>query len=120
MTFSKGPGSQFLSIVGPMEGKGPYALDFDQILPMMYWVKKRRKDRATDAGDGHRKDLAARDQTGGSAVLIAGDLMNQIIVHLATRTYSAPYLGIYGACSTFAQALGLGAVLLQGDFAEQV
>lgn len=53
--------------------------------------------------------------------LIAGDLMNQITTSaFSARSYPIPFLGIYGACSTFCEALGLGAALLQGDFAEQV
>lgn len=124
MTFSKGPRiTSSYTIVGPMEGKGPYALDFDQILPDdVLGQKTPEKTERLMLEMAIEKTLQQKGtKLEDLQFLIAGDLMNQIISStFAARTYSAPYLGIYGACSTFAQALGLGAVLLQGDFAEQV
>lgn len=50
-------------------------------------------------------------------VVIGGDLMNQIIsTSFAVRDYYIPYLGIYGACSTFGEALILGATLIDGGY----
>jgi stage V sporulation protein AD len=52
---------------------------------------------------------------------LAGDLLNQII----TSTFSAlqfrvPFLGLYGACSTFCESTSIGAMLIDGGFADQV
>src|SRR5690554_5019993 len=100
-----------------MEGKGPYALDFDQILPDdVLGQKTPEKTERLMLEMAIEKTLQQKGtKLEDLQFLIAGDLMNQIISStFAARTCSAPYLGIYGACSTFAQALGLGAVLLQG------
>ena len=52
---------------------------------------------------------------------IAGDLLNQIIsATFSARSVAVPYIGIYGACSSFAEGVGLGAVLIQGGFAQKV
>jgi len=52
-------------------------------------------------------------------VMISGDLNNQIIASsFAARALGMPFLGQYGACSTFVQALVLGSALICGGFAE--
>lgn len=52
---------------------------------------------------------------------LAGDLMNQIISSSFTaRDLPCSYLGQFGACSTSAQALLVGAALIDGGFAEKV
>jgi stage V sporulation protein AD len=52
---------------------------------------------------------------------LAGDLMNQIIsANFAARGLEVPFLGLFGACSTFAEALMLGSMLIDGGFAARV
>ena len=47
--------------------------------------------------------------------ILAGDLLNQCIgSSLASVEAHLPYLGLYGACSTMAQGLALGAALIDG------
>ena len=124
VTFSRCPRiTSSYTIVGPMEGKGPYALDFDEILPDDVLSQKTPEKTERLMLELAIEKTMQQKQTKIEDLqfFIAGDLMNQIIsATFAARTYAAPYLGVYGACSTFAEALGLGAVLLQGDFAEQV
>ena len=46
-------------------------------------------------------------------LIIGGDLQNQCVAHsFAMKDSENPYIGIYGACSSMAQGLALGAVLL--------
>ena len=124
LTFSKVP--RLLSsytIVGPLEGKGPHALDFDEILPDDVLDQKTPEKTERLILEMAIEKTLQQSNTKIEDVhfLIAGDLLNQITSStLAASTYAAPFLGIYGACSTFAQAMGLGATLLQGDFAEKV
>lgn len=124
VTFSKEP--RILSsytIVGPMEGKGPHALDFDEILPDDVLNQKTPEKSERLILEMAIEKTLNKNNTKLDDVqfLIAGDLLNQIISStFAATTYAAPFLGVYGACSTFAQAMGLGAALLQGDFASQV
>ena len=47
---------------------------------------------------------------------VAGDLQNQCVAtSIGLSSFSIPYLGIYGACSTCTEALLIGSVLLQSD-----
>lgn len=106
-----------------MEGKGPHAHDFHEILSDDTLGQKtpEKTERLmlelaiekTLKQNGHKlNDIQ---------FYIAGDLLNQITSSsLSARSYPIPYLGIYGACSTFCEALGLASVLIQGDFATQV
>lgn len=54
-------------------------------------------------------------------MLIAGDLLNQIIsASFAARDFDFPFLGVYGACSTMSEALALAAVMIDGKYAKKV
>ena len=54
-------------------------------------------------------------------LILAGDLLNQCTASsFGLKELGIPYLGLYGACSTFAQGLIVGAMLLEGNFAENV
>lgn len=124
VTFGKEPRiTSSYTVVGPIEGKGPHALDFDEILPDdVLGQKTPEKTERLMLEMAIEKTLQKNNtKIEDLQFFIAGDLLNQITSSaFAARTYNAPFLGVYGACSTFAQALGLGGVLLQGDFAEQV
>ena len=53
--------------------------------------------------------------------IIAGDLMNQCTgAGYGLADYDIPYLGIYGACSTFAEGLMIGAMLIESGCANTV
>ncbi|NMB21456.1 MAG: stage V sporulation protein AD [Firmicutes bacterium] len=124
LTFSRRP--RVLSsytLVGPIEGKGPHALDFDEILPDdVLGQKTPEKTERLMLEMAVEKTLRHRNTKSEEVhFILAGDLLNQITSSsFAASTYTIPFLGIYGACSTFAQGIGLGAALLQGDFAEKV
>ncbi len=69
----------------------------------------------------HAVDLAmAKAKIDQSQVdfLIAGDLLSQIISSgYMAREYDIPFLGIYGACATMSEGLGLASFLTAGRFA---
>lgn len=53
--------------------------------------------------------------------MLAGDLLNQLITaNYAARELGIPYLGLYGACSTMAESLLLGSILVDGGYASPV
>ncbi len=53
--------------------------------------------------------------------MLAGDLLNQIITaNYAARELGIPYLGLYGACSTMAESLLLGSMLVDGGYCSPV
>ena len=109
------------SIAGPKEGKGPLRDSFDVVLDddllgMKSW----------ELAEGEMLRRAAQ-QTADKAQLpleqiqlfITGDLNNQIIASgFAARALAVPFLGQYGACSTFIQSLVLGCALVSGGMAD--
>ena len=49
--------------------------------------------------------------------MLGGDLNNQIIASsFAARSLGVPFIGLYGACSTFVQALVIGSALISGGY----
>ena len=53
--------------------------------------------------------------------LLAGDLLNQCISSsFGIRDFEIPYLGIFGACSTFVEGLSIGSMLLDGGAGNHV
>ena len=109
------------SIAGPKEAKGPLKDFFDirlddDLLGMKSWelAEGEMLRRAIDE-TLKKADLAPNDLD----VLISGDLNNQIIASsFAARALGIPFLGLYGACSTFVQSLLLGAALISGGFTD--
>lgn len=54
-------------------------------------------------------------------VLIAGDLLNQIIAStFAARNFRFGYMGVYNACATFSEALTIGATMIDGGYMKNV
>ena len=53
--------------------------------------------------------------------IISGDLLNQIIAStFSARNFKAAYLGVYNACSTFTEALTIGATFVNGGHLDNV
>jgi stage V sporulation protein AD len=53
-------------------------------------------------------------------LILGGDLLNQLIAtSFAVRRMDIPFLGLYGACSTFAESAALAAMLIDGGFARR-
>jgi len=111
------------AVAGPKEGRGPLGGQFDLVLsdPMFgqssfEQAESRMLQEACErclqkAGAGADKVQA----------LLGGDLENQIMAaSLAARALGIPFLGLYGACSTMAESLLLGAALADGGFAAPV
>ena len=109
--------------VGKKEGEGPLGSRFDFVtkndrLGQKSWelaeseLQKTAIDLALRKGGLHRRDLD---------LILAGDLLNQCIgSFLASMQADVPYLGQYGACSTMAQGLALGGVLVEAGAAARL
>ena len=51
--------------------------------------------------------------------MLAGDLLNQCVgAHYGMRDLEIPFLGLYGACSTMAESLSIGSMLISGGYAD--
>lgn len=111
------------SIVGPKEGKGPLRLYFDDIIQDEMWGEKSWEKAESKL---MRETLAkllkkAGKSPGDINYIIAGDLLNQCIsANFGLRESEIPFFGIYGACSTMAESLSLGSMLIDGDFADNI
>ena len=104
-------------MVGPKEGKGPLGNQFDFVLPDALYGKSsyEQAEQAMMQEACNRCLGKARLAPTDVQALLGGDLLNQIMaVSLTARELSIPFLGIYGACSTMAESLLLGAILVDG------
>lgn len=111
------------TIVGPKEGEGPLGKTFDKVVYDTYygentWEKAEQRMML----DAVKKALQkANLQEQDVDFILAGDLLNQIIsANFTARAMGIPFLGLYGACSTMYEGLALGAMLIDGGFAEHV
>ena len=108
------------SVVGPKEGEGPLAHTFDEILEddmlgEKSWEKAEAKMLEMAVEMALAKGNLRKEQM---HMLLCGDLLNQIVTASFTaRQLEIPFLGIYGACSTMAQSLLLGAAMIDGGYA---
>ncbi|MDR2647007.1 MAG: stage V sporulation protein AD [Oscillospiraceae bacterium] len=103
----------FASVGGKMEGEGPLANGFtilteDDKLGQDSWEKAESCLQASAISHALK---SARLQAEQINLHLGGDLLNQCIAtNFAMRNYPIPLTGLYGACSTFALALGMGAL----------
>lgn len=105
-------------IVGPKEGQGPLAKYFDKCLDDEFWGEKSWekaeskmiKETANTVINKAGLSFADIDYC------FAGDLLNQCISsNFGLRDSSVPYLGIFGACSTYVEALIMASVFVEGN-----
>ncbi len=109
------------SIVGPKEGQGPLAEWFDTVLEDDLLSQKSWELAEMEMVRRCVLDALNKAQLPSEAVqaMLGGDLNNQIIASsFAARTLGMPFIGLYGACSTFAQALVIGSALISGGYLE--
>ena len=122
LELQNGPGVlASASVVGKKEGEGPLRRSFDQICPDAYFGQKSWEKAESEL---LRRCFAAVCDKAALApseldLILSGDLLNQCAGSAyAMRDSGAPYLGLYGACSTMSEALCLAAVLLDSGAAE--
>lgn len=107
------------AIVGRKEGQGPLGSGFDRVVEDDLfgedtWEMAECRLQYTAATTCLEK---AGLTPGQVDVLLGGDLLNQIIAaSLSARELHVPFLGLYGACSTMAESLCIGAMLVDGGY----
>ena len=111
------------SIVGPKEANGPLAKYFDKCLNDEFWGEKTW-EKAESKIIREASNLAiAKSNISIQDIdfCFAGDLLNQCISSsFGLRDINIPFLGIFGACSTFVEALCLGSICINGGAANNV
>ena len=124
LVFSN-PGTVISSgtIAGPLEGKGPLGGHFDTVLKEDTWGEdswEKAERKMFEQAVRTAMDKAEL-KPGDVDCLLGGDLLNQIIsANFAARELKMPFLGLYGACSTMAESLLIGGMLLDGGYANCV
>ncbi len=111
------------SIVGPKEGKGNFGEYFDYVMKNDFFgektFEKAERKMLENAITGVIQN--AKLQTKDIDIMIAGDLLNQIISSsYAARVFNFPFLGVYGACSTMAESIGVASILVDGGYSKNV
>lgn len=103
------------TVGGPFEAKGKMADDFD-LLHEDLWLGEDSYEKAHKVlfEEAYFKALEkANLEKEKVEFIISGDLVNQITPSsFAARTFSVPFLGIFGACSTSMEGLALGAYIV--------
>jgi len=106
------------SVVGRKESEGPLAGYFDVTVSDGHfgektWEQAESKFQKTAFLKALEKASLPPDDIG---CILSGDLLNQCIASsFAARDSDIPFLGLYGACSTFAEALALSGILVSSD-----
>jgi stage V sporulation protein AD len=109
------------TVVGPFEGQGPLAIDFDIIhgdlmMGQDSWEKAERTLTEEAAKLAIENAGLTKEQIN---FYVGGDLMNQIIsTSFAARTLTIPFIGVFGACSTSMQSLAVASMIVNSGSAK--
>ncbi|HOJ09657.1 MAG TPA: stage V sporulation protein AD [Clostridiales bacterium] len=110
-------------IVGPKEGAGPLGEYFDMVIDDELWGEKTwEKAESKIVKETYLRILNKASATPFDVnYIVAGDLLNQCIAStFGLRGSSVSHFGIYGACSTMSESMNIGAMLIDGGFADNV
>jgi len=105
------------SIVGPKEAKGPLASYFDQCLEDEFWGEKTWEKAESKIIKEAVSTAISKSNLPVDSIdyCFSGDLLNQCISScFGLRDLNIPFIGIFGACSTFVEGLGIASVFLEG------
>lgn len=109
------------SIVGPKESEGPLAKYFDTCLNDEFWGEKTW-EKAESKIIKEAISLAinkSKVPADNIDFCFAGDLLNQCIsASFGLRSFSIPYFGIFGACSTFVEGMILASILTSSGISD--
>lgn len=107
------------SVVGPKEGEGPLGKDFDEILEddmcgcKSYELAESKVHLYTVKKVIEKANLKEQD----IACIFSGDLLNQIMSSsFMARDLNIPFIGLYGACSTFVEAIAMASMAIEAEF----
>ena len=108
------------AVGGKKEGEGPLAAEFDELhndnrLGQANWEAAEKYLQLRAARLCLKKAHATEQDV---SLVLAGDLQAQCTASgYAARELGLPFAGLFGACSTMAEALGFGACLCSADLA---
>lgn len=110
------------AIGGAKEGEGPLNSSFDMIVS-----DDKMGQKSWDFAEGMFQKTALEITLKKAGLnnsdidyVLSGDLQNQCVAtHYGLREANMPFLGLYGACSTMVESLSVGAMLIDGGFAQK-
>ncbi|MCL2421976.1 MAG: stage V sporulation protein AD [Defluviitaleaceae bacterium] len=111
------------AVVGPKEGEGPLAKYFDRISSDILFGQDSWEKAESEMV---RQGISLAVQNANLTLeqiryILAGDLLNQGTGStFGVRSLGRPFFGLFGACSTMGEAMSLGAVLVDGGYADYV
>ncbi len=109
------------SIVGPKEKDGPLHQFFDKCLEDEFWGEKTWEKAESKIVKETVNMAIAKSGIASADVdfCFAGDLLNQCIASsFGLRETNIPFIGLFGACSTFVESLIVASSFIDGDFAK--
>lgn len=110
------------AIAGKKESEGPLGEEFDATVQddlfgeESFEKAERKMFRTAMEGAVRKAGLTLKDID----LVIGGDLLNQIIsASFAVKDFEGGYIGVYGACSTMALSLLVGANMIESGAARR-
>ena len=109
------------SVAGKKESEGPLAKYFDEII-----IKDKEKSWEKSESKMQKKAIfkaceKAKINFEEIDYILGGDLLNQCMgSSFGLRGLEIPFFGLYGACSTIVEGLSLGAMIIDGGFAQNI
>lgn len=110
-------------IAGEKEGQGPLGSLIDEIVSDPYFGKNSWEEAESCLQSDTVQMLLDKASLTKTDIryLFAGDLLGQLIAtSFGLMDFELPLFGLYGACSTFGEAMSLGAMCVAGGFADKV
>lgn len=111
------------SIVGEKEGNGPFKDYYHHIMKDDLFGEKsfEHAERKMLEFVIDNSIKVAKLDLNDIDLIVGGDLLNQIIsTSFTARHFDRPFLGVYGACSTMAESLAIGATFVDGGYRNNV
>lgn len=124
ITFDKPPYIlEAASIVGKKEGEGPLNKYFDEIIEDSLFGGNNWEDAESHLIKNTISKLLYKVNMNAANIdyILAGDLLGQLIASsFGLLDFKIPLFGLYGACSTFGEAVSLGSILVAANGANNV
>lgn len=110
------------SVVGQREGNGPLKEYFDLIVKDTETEKSWEKIESIMLKHAVEKTLLKTNiNLNEIDYILGGDLLNQCMSsNFGLKEFKIPFFGLYGACSTLAEGMIIGSMLIDGDFGENL
>ena len=111
------------SVAGKKESEGPLNALFDVTGKDAYFGQKtwEQGERKMQQIALHTLAKKAEIKTSDFGLVLSGDLLNQCIgSSFSLKNMNIPHLGLYGACSTMAESLLIGSMIVGGGFSDRV